>query len=127
MAGAAPSAKGGGGFGCRAGFSRSCEGDLGRAAGGNAVERAGVGIQKLSRAVDPLRCRVHPFTMTITARVHNHSIALPPDLSIAEGAEVQVTVPDRKVPLPDWLQRAVGTATTGLSTDEILRETRGED
>ncbi len=65
--------------------------------------------------------------MTITARVHNHSIALPLDLPVAEGAEVQVTVPDRKVPLPDWLQRAVGTATTGLSTDEILRETRGED
>lgn len=32
--------------------------------------------------------------MTITARVHNHSIALPPDLPVAEGAEVQVTVPE---------------------------------
>ena len=32
--------------------------------------------------------------MTITARVHNHSIALPTDLPVAEGAEVQVTVPE---------------------------------
>lgn len=34
---------------------------------------------------------------------------------------------DRTRPVPDWLQRSIGTATTGLSTDEILRETRGED
>ena len=32
--------------------------------------------------------------MTITARVHNPSIALPADLPVAEGAEVQVTVPE---------------------------------
>jgi len=37
------------------------------------------------------------------------------------------TESDRTRPLPDWLQRSIGTATTGLSTDEILRETRGED
>jgi hypothetical protein len=35
--------------------------------------------------------------MTFTARVHNRSIALPPDLPVAEGAEVQVTVPEPPV------------------------------
>jgi hypothetical protein len=72
--------------------------------------------------------------MTITARVHNHTIALPADLEIPEGAEVQIIVPDRRMaerPLrsgaPDWLRKAVGTATSGLSTDQIMRLTRGED
>ena len=32
--------------------------------------------------------------MTITAKVHNHTITLPPELAIAEGAEVQITVPE---------------------------------
>ena len=32
--------------------------------------------------------------MTITARVHNHAIALPADVEVAEGAEVQITLPD---------------------------------
>ena len=72
--------------------------------------------------------------MTITARVHNRTIALPADVEIAEGAEVQVIVPEkapansqRKGEAPDWLRKAVGAATSGLSTDEIMRRTRGED
>lgn len=72
--------------------------------------------------------------MTITARVHNHSIALPPDLPVAEGAEVQVTVPDRKVPesaetenFKAWLASSTGIAKGKLTTDERMRETRGED
>jgi hypothetical protein len=32
--------------------------------------------------------------MTIRAKVHNHRIELPPELVIAEGAEVEVTVTD---------------------------------
>ena len=72
--------------------------------------------------------------MTITARVHNRFIALPADLEVAEGTEVQVIVPEaggRHAGVvgekPDWLRRSVGVATSGLSTDEILRLTRGED
>ena len=44
-----------------------------------------------------------------------------------KAAAASAAEPDRPRPLPDWLQRSIGTATTGLSTDEILRETRGED
>lgn len=72
--------------------------------------------------------------MTFTARVHNHSIALPPDLPVAEGAEVQVTVPDRKVAtsaemenFKAWLASSTGIAKGRLTTDERMRETRGED
>lgn len=67
--------------------------------------------------------------MTITARIHNHTITLPPEIEVEEGQEVAVIVPGRspQPTAPDWLRRAVGTATTGLSTDEIMRLTRGED
>jgi hypothetical protein len=72
--------------------------------------------------------------MTITARVHNRTIALPPEVEVEEGAEVQVIVPKaaprpqaNAAPSPAWLRRAVGAATSGLSTEEILRASRGED
>jgi len=65
--------------------------------------------------------------MTINVRVHNHAIALPPEVEVEEGQEVAVIVPERKQAGPGWLQRAVGTATSGLSTDQILQVTRGED
>jgi len=75
----------------------------------------------------------HPAAMTITARVHNRTIALPAEVEMAEGAEVQVILPEKlrtkdrpKGETPDWLRKAVGTATSGLSTDEIMRRTRGE-
>ena len=32
--------------------------------------------------------------MTITAKVHNHTITLPADVVIADGMEVQVTLPE---------------------------------
>ena len=64
--------------------------------------------------------------MTITARVHNRTISLPPEVEVEEGAEVQVIVPQTKE-TPDWLRRSVGVATSGLRTDEIMRLTRGED
>ena len=72
--------------------------------------------------------------MTITARVHNRFIALPANVEVAEGTEVQVIVPEADArhaevmgEKPDWLRRSVGVATSGLSTDEIMRLTRGED
>jgi hypothetical protein len=65
--------------------------------------------------------------MTITARVHNRTIALPPEVEVEEGQEVAVIVPERKAAMPGWLQRAVGTATSGLSTAEIAALTRGEE
>jgi hypothetical protein len=44
-----------------------------------------------------------------------------------KAAAPSAAEPGRTRPLPDWLERSIGTTTTGLSTDEILRETRGED
>ena len=71
--------------------------------------------------------------MTIKARVHNRTIVLPASVEIAEGAEVQIIVPEKPsatqsalTKIPEWLQKARGSATSGLSTDEIMRLTRGE-
>jgi hypothetical protein len=71
--------------------------------------------------------------MTIKARVHNRTIVLPEGVEIADGAEVQVIVPENPAPnnsaptkTADWLREALGKATTGLTTDEIMQLTRGE-
>jgi hypothetical protein len=36
----------------------------------------------------------HAWHMTIRAKVYNHRIELPPEFVIADGAEVEITVPD---------------------------------
>ena len=71
--------------------------------------------------------------MTIKARVHNRTIVLPESVEIAEGAEVQVIVPEEPATnssaptkTADWLRNALGKATSGLTTDEIMQLTRGE-
>ena len=83
--------------------------------------------------------------MTITARVHNRAIALPPDLEIEEGLEVAVIVPEGKAEFrpkaapaggaetaemtafKTWLNASIGIAKGRITTDERMRETRGED
>jgi hypothetical protein len=69
--------------------------------------------------------------MTIKARVHNRMIVLPESVEIADGAEVQVIVPEKPgtnnvAPTAHWLGNALGKATSGLTTDEIMQLTRGE-
>jgi hypothetical protein len=71
--------------------------------------------------------------MTIKARVHNRTIVLPESVEIADGAEVQVIVPENSAAnhsaptkSADWLRNALGKATSGLTTDEIMQLTRGE-
>jgi hypothetical protein len=60
--------------------------------------------------------------MTITAKVHNHTITLPVDVNIPDGAEVQVTLPDSPPAKPqassffDSIRDLVGTAE-GLPED----------
>lgn len=60
--------------------------------------------------------------MTIIAKVHNHTITLPADLAIEEGAEVQITVPEKgpaaegAATLYDTLKDFVGAAQ-GLPED----------
>lgn len=74
-----------------------------------------------------LTCATHNSSMTITARVHNHSIALPADIEIAEGAEVRVTLPETSVsdederPL-DWMKDFVGCLDS-LPADAAERHT----
>jgi hypothetical protein len=71
--------------------------------------------------------------MTIKARVHNRTIVLPESVEIADGAEVQVIVPENPATnnsaptkSADWLRNALGKATSGLTTDEIMQMTRAE-
>ena len=60
--------------------------------------------------------------MTITAKVHNHTITLPADLAIEDGAEVQIIVPEKEaaveegVTLYDTLKDFIGAAK-GLPED----------
>lgn len=60
--------------------------------------------------------------MTITARVHNHTITLPAEVEIADGAEVQVTLPEKQpaaetgATLYDSLKDFIGAAQ-GLPED----------
>lgn len=69
--------------------------------------------------------------MTITARVHNRTIALPPEVEVEEGAEVAVIVPERPAGqgagFEAWLADSTGLAKGKLTTDERMLETRGED
>lgn len=44
---------------------------------------------------------------------------------IAELRPVHKAKPSQ--PLPDWIVKMTGTATSGMSTDELMRLTRGED
>jgi hypothetical protein len=68
--------------------------------------------------------------MSFTATVENDVIKLPENTHLPNGAKVRVELvePPRISPeVEAWLDRISGRATTGLTTDEILRETRGED
>lgn len=65
--------------------------------------------------------------MSITAIVENDTIKLPPGVHVPDGTQAEVVFKTEAEPtVPGWLERSVGIATTGLSTNEILRETRGE-
>ena len=67
--------------------------------------------------------------MRITAIVENGTIKLPPGVHLPDGAKAEIVfqTKDAGAARPDWLQRSVGMATTGMSTDEIMRMTRGEE
>ena len=67
--------------------------------------------------------------MSITAIVENDTIKLPPGVHVPDGTKAAIVLQteDAGAAKPDWLQRAVGTAMSGMSTDEIMRMTRGEE
>jgi 2-keto-4-pentenoate hydratase len=68
--------------------------------------------------------------MSFTATVENDVIKLPGDTHLPNGSTVRVELVDNPRISPEImarLKKISGRATTGLTTDEILRETRGED
>jgi hypothetical protein len=68
--------------------------------------------------------------MSFTATVENDIVRLPEGIHVPNGSEVRVELVRTTLPVPrrpDWVDRATGGATTGLTTDQILRATRGEE
>ncbi len=68
--------------------------------------------------------------MSITATVENDMIRLPVDLHLPDGTQVRVETLDAQSSVSamrDWLREAGGKATPGITTDEIMKETRGEE
>ena len=45
----------------------------------------------------------------------------------AEGVLIKAAVASRRKRFATWLRKARGSATGGMTTDEIMRLTRGED
>lgn len=67
--------------------------------------------------------------MSITATVHADTIKLPAGVHLPDGAQVRVDLFDsqERLTMQAWLERARGGALPGVSTDEIMRMTRGEE
>lgn len=67
--------------------------------------------------------------MSTLAEIEKAIEALPPqDVDeLVAWIESRKSGGTRGLPFERWLERARGAATTGLSTDAILAQTRGED
>jgi hypothetical protein len=68
--------------------------------------------------------------MSITVTVENDIIRLPANIHCPNGTQVRLELPDSPPTTPrdtSWIDRSVGVADTGLTTDEILKLTRGEE
>jgi hypothetical protein len=68
--------------------------------------------------------------MSITATVQNGFIRLPAGVDVADGTVVQIELPEAPGSVTDfdaWLKTAAGAATSGLTTEEIMKQTRGEE
>jgi hypothetical protein len=68
--------------------------------------------------------------MSFTATVENDVIKLPENTHLPNGSTVRIEVIEKPRIAPEvaaWLDKISGKATSGLSTDEIMRESRGEE
>ena len=65
--------------------------------------------------------------MSITAIVENDTIKLP--MHVPDGTKVEITLPGERTvaDFDEWLATSTGLAKGRLTTDERMRETRGED
>ncbi|HEV7404489.1 MAG TPA: hypothetical protein VGO11_16225 [Chthoniobacteraceae bacterium] len=68
--------------------------------------------------------------MSFTATVEKDVIRLPKDTHLPDGSTVRIELVATPKPAPsgkDWIARSVGVANSGLTTDEIMKLTRGEE
>ena len=67
--------------------------------------------------------------MSITAIVENDTIKLPPGVHVPDGTKAEITLPGEKTAedFDEWLATSTGLAKGRFTTDERMRETRGED
>jgi len=65
--------------------------------------------------------------MSITAIVENDTIKLP--MHVPDGTKVEITLPEKGAAgnFDEWLTSSIGLAKGRFTTDERMRETRGED
>ena len=78
---------------------------------------------KLARAGRLKQCP----RMSITAIVENDTIKLP--MHVPDGTKVEITLPGERTvaDFDEWLATSTGLAKGRFTTDERMRETRGED
>lgn len=68
--------------------------------------------------------------MSITATVENDNIRLPKHVHLPNGARVRIELLESRPTAAEVearLDRATGAADSGLTTDEIMKMTRGEE
>lgn len=67
--------------------------------------------------------------MSITAIVQDDTIKLPIGVHVPDGTEVNIEVPARpsEAQLEAWRKRVATVKLSGLTTDQIMSMTRGED
>jgi len=65
--------------------------------------------------------------MSITAIVENDTIKLP--MHVPDGTRVEITLPGEGVAadFDEWIETSIGLAKGRFTTEERMRETRGED
>ncbi|MEQ1860308.1 MAG: hypothetical protein ABMA13_10260 [Chthoniobacteraceae bacterium] len=65
--------------------------------------------------------------MSITAIVENDTIKLP--VHVPDGTKVEITLPtdSTAADFDEWLAASTGIAKGRLTTDERMRETRGDE
>lgn len=67
--------------------------------------------------------------MSITATVENNIVRIPEEAHFPNGSHVRIELletPPAVSAMRQWLKNAGGVAKPGVTTDDIMRETRGE-
>jgi hypothetical protein len=68
--------------------------------------------------------------MSITATVEDNIVRIPANAHFPNGARVRIELletPKSVSAMQEWLRNAGGAAKPGVTTADIMRETRGEE